>query len=295
MKDLTMIQPADLIITNAKCFTADPGQPRAEAMAVQANRIALVGSAQEVEALRGPRTRVVDGQGGTLIPGFIDSHYHLLTSSLELDHADLSQVSTPRELTAAIGEYTRRNLDRQWLIGVGLPYQVLPNNQPLTRHHLDALVADRPLIVFAYDAHTVWANTEALRRANLLQGKQTVGPNSQIVMGEDGLATGELREMGAYHHVLALLPAASDPEKRRLLRIGLQQAAELGITSVHNMDGDAQQLAFYSTLDDLGELTLRVYCPLRVKQDTTPEARAEAVAMRRDCQGDEVRGGWARC
>ena len=69
-----------ILITNARVFTAEPHAtgPTAEAVVVQGRRIAFVGSAAEAQAWRTPDTRVIDGQGATLMPGFIDSHYHLL-------------------------------------------------------------------------------------------------------------------------------------------------------------------------------------------------------------------------
>ncbi len=287
-----MSQPADILITHAQCFTADPANPSAEAVAVRGNRIVFVGSAEEAaQVWRGPRTRVIDAQRGMLMPGFIDSHFHLLLGSLELRDAQLAEVKSLDALTSAVREFAGQHPDRLWLVGRGLPYKILPDDQPLTRHHLDAIVPDRPLIVFAYDTHTAWANTEALRRASLLQNGQVIGPNSEIVVGEDGLAGGELREPGAYNPILDLIPEPDDAEKRALLRKGLAQAAAFGVTSVHNMDGDADQLAMYAALEDLGELTLRVYVPHSVKPDMPIEALQQAVAMREMNKEGMARGG----
>jgi hypothetical protein len=145
--------------------------------------------------------------------------------------------------------------------------------------------------VFAYDHHTAWANTEALRLGQLLQEGQVVAPNSEIVMGPDGLASGELRERGAFDPIMDLIPLPGADEKRALLHRGLAQAARLGLTSVHNMDGDAEQIALYAALEDVGELTLRVYAPYSVTPETRPEALAEAAAWREQYQGDMVRAG----
>jgi predicted amidohydrolase YtcJ len=118
-----------------------------------------------------------------------------------------------------------------------------------------------------------------------------LGPNSEIVRAADGLASGELREPGAYSPLLELIPQPDEAKKRAMLRRGLAEAARVGVTSIHNMDGDMEQLILYAALEDVGELTLRVYCPYSVKPETSPEALAEAVAMRRAFQNDMVRGG----
>jgi len=107
---------ADLLITHARCFTADPRRPSAEAVAVRGSRIAFVGSAAETEAWRGPRTRTIDAQGCTVMPGFIDSHYHLLLGSLELDHAQLGDVRSVDALRDALRGYAAGHPRREWLV-----------------------------------------------------------------------------------------------------------------------------------------------------------------------------------
>ncbi|GIK39351.1 MAG: amidohydrolase [Chloroflexota bacterium] len=286
-----MPQPADLIITQARVYTADPAYPHVEAVAVQGRHIVFVGSAADAYAWRGPATRVIDGQGGTLLPGFIDSHFHLLWGSLELAEMQLGEVTSLDSLAAAVRRFAGEHSNNPWLVGRGLRYSIVPNQQSLTRHHLDAIIADQPLLVFAYDAHTAWANTAALRQANILTDGKTVGPNSEIVRAANGQASGELREPGAYRLLLELIPQPDGAKKRAMLRCGLAEAARVGVTSVHNMDGDMEQLTLYAALEDRGELTLRVYCPYSVEPETSPEALSEAVAMRRAFGSDMVRGG----
>ena len=87
-----MPQSADLLFLHARVFTADPASPQAEAVAVSGPSIAFVGSTVDAESWRSPGTRVIDAQGATLLPGFIDSHFHLLGGSLGLDDAQLFDV-----------------------------------------------------------------------------------------------------------------------------------------------------------------------------------------------------------
>ena len=282
--------PADLLITHANLFTADPVHPTAEALAVKGNRIVFVGSNVEAEAWRSPHTRVFQAAGQTLMPGFIDSHFHLLWGSLELRAAQLGEVRTMDQLQAVLLAYAEKHPDQEWVYGQGLIYLTPPGGGALTRHHLDAIIANRPVAVTAYDGHTVWANTLALEKAGILHGGYTAA-GSEIVMNPDGLASGELRELGAIHYVDDLLPEPSEPEKRALLHQGLRLAAELGITSVHNMDGEMEQLTRYMALEDSGELTLRVYVPYTIRPETPANALAEAVEMANANLGGMARGG----
>lgn len=283
---------ADLLIHHARCFTADPARPFAQAIAVRGNRLAFVGGDREAEAWRGPRTRTIDAGGRTLMPGFIDSHFHLLWGSIELRDAQLGDVKTPEQLTAMLRAFAHEHPNDVCLVGRGLSYSLLPEGQSLTRHHLDAIAPDRPLIVFAYDAHTAWANTAALRWANLLENGHVIAPNSEIVLGQDGLAAGELREPGAYDPIVDRIPLPDDVARRALLHRGLRQVAELGVTSVHNMNGDADELSLYAALEDAGEMTLRVVVPYRIAPDMPIEALAEAARLR-DAHASEP-GGMVR-
>jgi predicted amidohydrolase YtcJ len=285
-----MDKPVDILIHNARVFTADGHRPFAEAVAVSDGLIAFAGSNQEALDWAGSGTRLIDGQQATLMPGFIDSHFHLLAGSIELGDVQLTGIHTLEGLTGAIRQFAADNPQHEWLVGRGLNYGILPDKESLKRHHLDVILADRPVILFAYDTHTAWANTLALQRAGILEGVETK-PNSQIVMAEDGLANGELREPGAYDRVMDLVPPPDSARKRALLSQGLAAAAAAGITSVHNMDGDEAQLALYAALEDLGELTLRVYCPYSVKPETPSDALAEAAASAAAYQSEMVRGG----
>ena len=284
-----MTQHATLIITNARVYTVDDANPHAEAVAVRGNRIVFVGKADDAKAWRGPNTTVIDGAGRTLLPGLIDSHFHLLWGSLKLDDLQLWEATNRQLLAEAILHYAQANPQREWLIGSQVRYSAF-EGIPLDRHFLDALVPDRPLYLVAFDGHTVWVNSEALRRANLLQGRD-LPPGHEIVMEPTtGLATGELREPEAFTPVRDLIPLKTDAEKRALLHKGLALAAQHGLTSVQNMDGWDNSINLYAALEADNEMTLRVYVPYDVKPETPVEALQEAVEQRRKFQGNFVRG-----
>jgi len=243
--------------------------------------------------LRGPGTRVVDAGGRTVMPGFIDTHFHLLWGSLELADAQLGGITTLDELAYLLRKYAAENPDKEWLAGQGMPYLTLPDGASLDRFRLDAVITDRPVALTTYDGHTVFANTEALRRAGLLHSGEA-GPGSEFVILPDGTASGELREPGAFRPVVDLIPEPDEAEKRALLHRGLAESAALGITSVHNMDGSLESLMRFAALEDAGELTLRVYVPYSVKPETVESDLAEAVEMTQLNLGGMARGGAAK-
>lgn len=286
-----MSSSANFLFENARVFTAQKDMPFAEAVAVQNNRIVFVGSREDAQALKGAHTRVIDANGSTLMPGFIDSHFHMLYGALNLDGMQLEPVTNYEELSQVVLTYAKEHPNEPWLAGTGLRYNVGPGGTPLNRKHLDALVADRPIYINAFDGHTSWANTLALKMAGIFNGSECP-PNSENVMDEHGESTGELREPGAFDPVSKLVPKPDDMKKRALLKQALQLTASLGVTSVHNMDGDNERAAFYAAFEDLGDLTCRIYIPYSVTPETSIEMlRREATQLRETYHSDVLRAG----
>ena len=272
-----MTLSADIII-NARVLTMDEAAPRGEAIAIVGNEIAFIGSGEDAEGLRRAHTRVIDAEGGTVLPGFIEAHMHIFPGSAELDTLNLHGVRGLDRLAEKIRDYAAAKPDAALLVGNAADYTILSAEERVTRHHLDRIIKDRPFAMASPDHHTMWANTIALDRAGILKGGE-VGTGNEIVMGADGLANGELREGGAFSPVLDLAdgggrerlglstggepdPAPTAGERRHdreVLKRGLRHLASHGITSFHNMDGNLYQLELLSEIDDAGELPARLY------------------------------------
>jgi predicted amidohydrolase YtcJ len=278
---------ADLLILNVKAFTSDKNKPRAEAVAVTGNRIVYVGDNRGAESLRGEKTRVIDGRGRTLTPGFIDSHFHLLWGSIWMGSAQLYEAKTLDDVKTVLQTFAEQNKTSAWVDGRGIKYGVVS-----TRQELDAIVSERPVYINAYDGHTSWANTKALEMAGILQPGKEAEANGVIVRDGNGLATGELRE-AAMNLVSDLIPEPSDARKRELLKMAMKRINAAGVTSVHNMNGDMEEMMVYAALEDVGEMTVRVYVPFWVKPDATEETLKEAAEMAK-VQGEYARGGAAK-
>ena len=276
---------ADIIITNARVFTSDETNPYAEAVAIQGNQIVFVGSNKDALTWSHGDTRIIDGNHNTLMPGFIDSHFHLLSGCETLGDAQMQTVSNKDELRNALQSYAQENKTATWISGIGVKYKIVS-----TRQELDEIISDRPAYIEAYDGHTGWANTKALELAGVLYDGKTSGPNGVIVKDESGMATGELREPDAINPVIKLIAQPDAARKRELLKLGIKQINAAGVTSVHNMNGSMEDLITYAALEDSGEMSLRIYVPYSIRPHTTEAMLAEAQAMQ-DMQGEYVRGG----
>ena len=160
-----MATTADIIITNGRVLTMDSTAPRVEAVALAGNRILAVGSEAEVKALASAETKVIDAKGATVMPGFNEAHMHIFPGSVSLRQLNLHGIQGFEPLKAAILDYAEKNPDEPLLMGFSADYSVISLTEPCTRHHLDAILPDRPFMMFAPDHHTAWANTAALEKA----------------------------------------------------------------------------------------------------------------------------------
>jgi len=283
-----MAPSADILLTNAKVFTSDESNPRAEAVATKGNRIVYVGTNEGARTFQGKSTRAIDGLGRTLTAGFIDSHVHLLSGAMWMGHAELREVKTREELKAILLDFANHNKTDEWVGGRGIRYNIVS-----TRQELDEIISDRPIYIGAFDGHTAWANTRALEMAGILQDNKREMANGIIVRDEHGLATGELREGDAMSAVFELIPAPDSNRKRELLKLAIHKFNQTGITSVHNMNGDMEELMAYAALEDAGEMSLRIYVPFHVLPGAKEEDLKEAAEMA-TVQMDYVRGGAAK-
>ncbi len=294
---------ADILITNARVLTMDPARPRAGAVAIAGNRIMRVGSDADLAGLKAKHTRVIDAGMKTVIPGIIEGHVHLFGGAVELDTLMLNGVYGFAAIATAVAAYRAGRPHDKVLLATGIAHEAL--GEPITRQILDRMVPDIPFIVGCFDHHTMWANTRALEAAGIMRGRDLPVGN-EIVLDASGIATGELREPAAYMPVQALTPTGgrewlgmttgdnpvppATAAQRELdmgyFKQGIRHAASLGITSMHNMDGNWYQLELLQTLLDRGELDARIEIPYHHKNTFEIARVEEAAEMRARYQGD---------
>lgn len=306
-------EPADLIIHNAKVLSMDDAQPRAEALAIRHNRILAVGSNDDIRTFAGTATRLVDAHGATVLPGFNEAHMHIFGGSVGLTELSLFGIQGFDAFAHAVQDYAASRPDLAMLVAQQADYSILGRNEPVTRHHLDRILPDRPFLMYAPDHHTAWANTAALKAAGILGGRN-VGVGNEIVMGQDGLANGELKEANAISPVARLSqtggreslgivtggdPDIVSPEERQtdidVIRKGLDYCASLGITSIQNMDGNLYQLEMLEEIERDGGLPTRIRVPFHMKNFMAlSEIEEKAAAWRDRFNSDRLRSDFVK-
>ena len=280
---------ADRVYVNAKVWTADDSKPIAQAFATRGERILGVGTNDEIRALAGPETSVVDLHGKLVVPGFNDSHWHFASlKDVELDEAtSLQEVQT--RLAAAAKEHP----SEPWITGRGWGYDIFPGQVP-DKKYLDAVVPDRPVFIWERDGHMGLANSKALQLAGIT--RESKDPmDGRIEHNSKGETTGELKE-GAVRLVAGKIPPATAEQRYEDLKKLMDKAASYGITSLQEVSaglGPREMAAFERVLGE-GQFKVRFYVSVPLVRDATPDQLAEFKRLRDTYRGPLVKFGCAK-
>ena len=246
-----------MIVTHGRVYTVNDKAPWAEAVAIRDGKILAVGKEVEIEKLESASTKVVDAGGRVVLPGFTDCHVHFMGGSEALTGVILDDAKTVEEYQKRVKAFADAHPDAPWILGRGWTYPAFGAEALPDKKFLDAVVADRPVLLEGFDGHTYWANSKALALAHI--DKMTPNPaNGVIVRDAAGEATGALKE-SADRLVSKVVPPITREQRMDALRLGLHEAAKDGVVRVHSAGGDFQYFDLYSELREKGELTARFY------------------------------------
>jgi predicted amidohydrolase YtcJ len=252
----------DLVIVNAKVWTVNPKQPEAEGLAAWHGRLVAVGTNDEVRKLVGSNTRVVDVGGKRIVPGFYDSHVHLLGSGLRLAEVALKDARDEEEFGRRLREFDKKLPRDRWLIGGEWDHDRTFGGVLPTAELIDKYVPDRPVFLRRYDGHMGVVNSRVLKLANITAA--TPDPAGGVIYRKPGgqEPAGVLRD-NAMDLVYGLIPAATDAEIAEGVLAALDEARSVGVTSVQDMEGsDAathrKLFRLYQQLARTGKLTTRI-------------------------------------
>jgi predicted amidohydrolase YtcJ len=253
------VTEADLIVVNARVITMDAAQPRAEAVAVKDGRFIAVGSTSDVRNLASSRTRVIDGAGTTVTPGFIDAHCHP-GGVVELYSVN-SNVRRVRELQAALKKKVDQTPPGQWVEGV--MFDDTKFDVVLTKRFLDEVTRDHPLVVNHRGGHTSWFNSKALELAGIT--KDTKDPdNGRFFRDQNGDLTGRVAERAReVFRGVGTREQFTPEQSRERNRNGMRYISELltaaGLTSVHDASANRDRILAYEDARTNGELRHRAH------------------------------------
>ena len=250
----------ELILTNAKITTMDPDLPEAGALAIKGRHILAVGSAEEIEALAGPDTRIVDLRGRRVIPGINDTHNHLMSTGAVLNEVSLYHARSITDIQEAVAKAVEDAEPGAWILGRGWDESLLAEKRFPNRQDIDEVAPNNPVVL-----ERVWnmllANSAALAAADI--GRHTPDPPAdllyagRIVRDHLGEPTGIFRDR-AKQMIKDVVPARTMAEFEHHIRTACKAYNALGITSVAEPGLIPEQLRAFQNVRATGDLSVRV-------------------------------------
>lgn len=265
---------ADLVLVDGNVITVDEAMPRAEAVAIRGDRIVAVGSMADVEAHIGADTEVIELDGLTAVPGFIEGHGHYTSFGGSLMTLDFRYSKSFADIVAMVAEATAETPPGEWIIGRGWHQDkwvrkedVLVEGLPV-HGALSAATPDHPVMLIHTSGHGVFVNQRAMRLVEL--DETTPDPEGgEIVRDESGRPTGMMRESAqdvfrdAYAAHQARRPAeVVEAEMRRMIRLAGEESLRHGITSFQDLGTTFDEVDLIRLMADEGNLPVRLYMAL---------------------------------
>ncbi len=285
---------ADLALINARIHTSDPDQPTASVLVVQDGIVTAVGDDRTVVPAGVP---VHDLGGRTVTPGFIDSHTHPSMVSQSQWHVRLPWTTDVDELLAFVRDYAAEHPKEEapFLYFEYYP-SVMFRDSPPTRHMLDEVVSDRPVLCQDFNDHEHWVNSKMLELMGVDASTPDPVPGLEMfVRDENGEPTGQLLEFVHYHFLDTMYDALGwrPPEELTPERIApfFRFMAECGVTSLFEaLIDDEQIVESVAELDRRGELRLNFEGAVRFRDSRDlPEAIAKVKRLDAEFGGPHVR------
>jgi predicted amidohydrolase YtcJ len=249
---------SSVLYLNGNIYTMNHQQPHAQAMAIDeaSGRILAVGTNDEVRRLAGQHAELIDLRGRTMLPGFIDAHIHLLETAYRTQQIDAENCTREDEVVDLVRERAARTPVGRWVLGGHWDKNSWPGGHFPSKVSLDAVAPLHPVALWSKDGHLLWVNSLALQRAGI--DKETPDPhNGAILRDGAGEATGILQEQSATDLVAKVIERRDPEMNRTLIRRIIPELQSLGITTIHDIEGQ-ESLSIFREMRDEGTLGVRV-------------------------------------
>lgn len=263
-------EPADMILFNARIWTADPERPAAEWLAARDGRIVALGDGDAWRQQAGDETRFVDARGRRVLPGLIDAHVHLANAAEDMRALDLRLAKSREDLLEMLRRHAPTLPAGAWLVGTRWSSESWPDQRPPSADEIDEATAGRPAVLIRMDGHSLLAGRSALEQAGITKDGPSDPPGGTIGRDAGGNPTG-----GVYEQAMDLIEAhvvQPPADMKALFLRAVNEANRNGITGVGAIE-TRQMVEELVELDKQGRFTLRAAVSLTAGGDTLAEWR----------------------
>jgi predicted amidohydrolase YtcJ len=265
---------AELIVYNAHVITQDIHQPYAEAFAVKEGKIIGVGSNETILSLKQANTKLVNAEGNTVLPGFIDAHIHVWkVGNLKTFLLDLRGVQSIDEMQDRLNDFIKQNPGNGWVQARGFNEATMKEKRLPTKKDLDKVAAGRPLWIIRTCAHIGVANSMAMELSGISRSTQ-VPAGGEMRIDNNGDPNGIFTE-SALGLITQHIPPYSKYDYNIMIHAAEEVLLRYGITSATDPAVMPDLLGIYQYLHDNNKLQVRVNAfPVRI-----PDGGAEILPL----------------
>jgi len=256
---------ADAVFSHGKILTLCQEKPDAEGIAVKDGFILHVGTHDELEALIGPKTKVHHLDGKRVLPGFIESHAHLLSLGKAEQRLDLTGTRSIDEIADLVRARVEGRKPGEWILGRGWDQNDWENTRFPTHEALTRAAPENPVFLTRIDGHAGWVNQCAMEMAGITQ--ETQDPDGgRMIRNDAGIPTGVLIDT-AESLVAAKIPPMPPSQVREAVLAGLRKSLSYGVTTFHDAGAGGAMIALYKQLLAERLLSPRLYVMLSNEKD----------------------------
>lgn len=288
-------EEADLVIRDARVYTVDPQRLWAQAVAVKGDRIVWVGDEGGVSSHIGQATRVMDAGGKMVLPGFIDSHFHVLLGGNQ-DVLRIENGNSLHEIQRQVRDFARKRPELPWIEVEGWNYSAFPRGTLPTATDLEGLTGGRPAFLVAYDYHTIWMNREAMQEFGITRKTDKVIFAERVEKDASGAPTGIVTGFGsaglsqdAEAELRKHLPSHAAGQVERSVQWNMSQAVRAGITTIVDPQSYLEDLEIFQRLREQGKLPARLQVALFHRRGTAQATLQKFDEARRKYNDDRLR------
>ncbi len=259
----TLAQEANLILHNGNIVTLNEQQPRAQALAISGNKIVYLGDNPGTQQWQSPSTKIIDLNGKTVIPGFIESHAHFYGLGQSKQNLDLSTAKNYAELINKVEQAAKQSAPGDWIIGRGWHQskwtpQPSPNIKGFQTHQaLSAVTPNNPVYLVHASGHAAFANANAMSLAGI-DADSSFTEGGEIIKDQNGHPTGVFTE-NAESLIASHIGKPSSTQRQQAYQLATEEALRYGITSFHDAGSSRIDIKNFRRMGDEGQLRIRLY------------------------------------